>query len=114
MSGRGMKKWAPYASLIEQKGTITRMKQTRTNINKPLLSQEQAMQINALLFQIQQKTAKIHYFMDGILHTMEGLVNKVNFDEKYLEITHQRIPFHTLTSIMLISPIKSPTELYSE
>lgn len=114
MSGRGMKKWAPYASLIEQKGTITRMKQTRTNIKKPLLSQEQAMQINDLLFKIQQKIAKIDYFIDGTLHSMAGLVNKVNLDEKYLEVNHQRILFHTLTSIQLISPIKSPAELYSK
>ena len=114
MSGRGMKKWAPYASLIEQKGTITRMKQTRTTINKPLLSQEQAMQINDLLFKIQQKTAKIDYFMDGTLHTVEGLVKKVNVDEKYLEILDLRIAFYALTSIKLISPTKTTAELYSE
>jgi len=29
MSDRGMKKWAAYASLIEQKGTIVRMKQSK-------------------------------------------------------------------------------------
>lgn len=114
MNGRGMKKWAPYASLIEQKGTVSNMKHNRGKMAKPHLSQDQANHLNQLLMIIADKKAKIIIFNDGKTLTLSGMVTKVNFDEKWLVLNDQRIPFQTMLSIQMLSPIKAGSDLYTE
>ena len=45
MSDRGMKKFAPYASLIEQNDYLERMRYEKNKIEKPKLSSEKAEEI---------------------------------------------------------------------
>jgi hypothetical protein len=80
MSDRGMKKWAPYASLIEQKGTISTMKNKRGQFKKPLLSQDMANDINAVLLIAKNKDVIVDYFFEGNKYQVSGIVTKMNFD----------------------------------
>jgi hypothetical protein len=99
MSDRGMKKWAPYASLIEQKGTISSMKNKRGQFKKPLLSQEMANDINAVLLIAKNKDVIVDYFLEGNKYQVSGIVTKMNYDQKWLVINDITISFATLLAI---------------
>ena len=49
MSDRGMKKWAPFSSLIEQSTCLEEMRYQKNKIEKPLISIEKAREINEIL-----------------------------------------------------------------
>jgi hypothetical protein len=99
MSDRGMKKWAPYASLIEQKGTISRMKKHREHAKKPQLSQDMANEINACLLQAKDQNVVIDYFFEGSKQRLSGLVTKINYDQKCLIINDFKLSFDFILSI---------------
>lgn len=93
MSDRGMKKWAPYASLIEQKGTISKMKNHREKFKKPQLSQDMANEINDCLLRAKNQNVVIDYFFQGSKHKVSGLVTKINYEQKWLTINEMTITF---------------------
>ena len=99
MSDRGMKKWAPYASLIEQKGTISTMKNHRKTFKKPQISQEMANEINACLLTAKDQQVNIDYFFQGNKIHLSGIVTKINYDEKWLVINNQTVAFNSILSI---------------
>ena len=114
MSERGMKKWAPYASLIEQKSTIVRMKESKTRIEKPLLSEDQAGLINAKLLVAKEQWIAIGYFEDGKRIREIGRVKKINFDEKWLKINEKTIYFSSILDLEIQIPINSSSSLFNE
>jgi|GEM_PF-317450 uncharacterized protein YkvS len=114
MSDRGMKKWAAYASLIEQKGTIVRMKQSKARIEKPHVSQDQAAIINANLLIAKGQVGLVVYFKDGIKITEKGIIKQINFDEKWLKINEKTINFSSLLDIQIQSPINPSTSLLNK
>ncbi len=75
---RGMKKWAPYASLIEQKDYLYRMRKNRDRISKPLLSSEQAQEINDLLLNHHGDLFVFRYFHDGYIYEVEQKILSVD------------------------------------
>ena len=99
MSGRGMKKWAPYASLIEQKGTVMQMKKNRQAIPKPILSQEQANELNEALLNIKQGPITLSYYRAGQTITITGGTTRINYDEKYLILNEHTIKFHEIVKL---------------
>lgn len=99
MSDRGMKKWAPYASLIEQKGTMNRMKINRTKTTKPLLSNEAVEAINRALFENVGKAIQITYFEEGLRKTIKTTLLAINIEQKCIQITEGSLPFSSLLSI---------------
>jgi hypothetical protein len=99
MSDRGMKKWAPYASLIEQKGTISNMKTHREKVKKPQLSQDMANEINACLLRAKDQEVIIIYFFEGSKHKLSGVVTKINYDQKWLRINECKLSFANILSI---------------
>lgn len=58
MSDRGMKKWAPYKSLVEQDFNV----REKNNIEKPITFEETKQKINYLLNNYQNKIFDIVYF----------------------------------------------------
>jgi hypothetical protein len=101
MSDRGMKKWAPYASLIEQKGTISKMKNHREKVKKPQLSQEMANEINECLLRAKDQNVVIDYFFEGSKHRLAGLVTKMNYEQKWLMIEEFKLAFALILSIRI-------------
>jgi hypothetical protein len=100
MKDRGMKKWAPYASLIEQKGTVQEMKGDKRKVQKPLLSQEQAEDINRFIVQLKKgQSVRITYYNDGIIQTIQGVIHRLDFDAKTLIIEGAIIFFRQITAI---------------
>lgn len=78
MSERGMKKWAPYASLIEQKGIMAQMLHNRRKVPRPHLSIDQAEIIDRRLTILDGQPLKITYFDDGFIKTIETIITKVD------------------------------------
>jgi hypothetical protein len=101
MSDRGMKKWAPYASLIEQKGTISKMKNHREKVKKPQLSQEMANEINESLLRAKDQNVVIDYFFEGSKHRISGLVTRINYEQKWLMINEFKLSFVLILSIRI-------------
>ncbi len=101
MSDRGMKKWAPYASLIEQKGTISRMKNHREKVKKPQISQDMANEINACLLRANGQNVVISYFLEGNKHEISGIVSKMNYDQKWLMISEFKLSFALILSMRI-------------
>jgi hypothetical protein len=99
MSDRGMKKWAPYASLIEQKGTMQRMKQQRGKAAKPLLSNEAAEELNRNLLESIGKDVIIDYFEKGERKTIKTVVIRLNLDEKMVKTQDGNLPFSSLLKV---------------
>jgi hypothetical protein len=99
MSDRGMKKWSPYASLIEQRGTISKMKKHREQVKKPQLSQDMANEINACLLRAKDQNVVIDYFFEGSKHHVSGLVTKINYEQKWLTINELKLSFALILSI---------------
>lgn len=101
MSDRGMKKWAPYASLIEQKGTMSKMKNHRGQVKKPQLSQDMANEINACLLRAKDQQVIIDYFVEGSKHRLSGRVTTINYEQKWLLINHITVSFSLILSISI-------------
>jgi hypothetical protein len=101
MSDRGMKKWAPYSSLIEQKGTISKMKNHREQLKKPLISQEMANDINEGLLRAKNQDVIVDYFFEGHQHKLRGLVTKINYDQKWLLINNITLSFSLILAISI-------------
>jgi hypothetical protein len=102
MSDRGMKKWAPYASLIEQKGTIRRMKHTRNQSSKPLLSSDRAQELNEMILMSIGKTIVVQWYEDGHINECTTVVTKLDLDQKIMKTTHRTIVLSSITNIRLI------------
>ena len=100
MKDRGMKKWAPYASLIEQKGTVQEMKGDKRKVQKPLLSQEQAEDINRFMVQLKKgQSVRITYFNEGHIQLIQGVIQRLDFDAKTLVIEGTTLSFRQITAI---------------
>ena len=75
MSDRGMKKWAPFSSLIEQATCLEQMKYERNKIEKPELTQDQIEKIDHALQTYQKgQVVKIKFYSDGYLYEINSSI----------------------------------------
>lgn len=105
MSERGMKKWAPFSSLIEQKNTIQTMRQQRDKQVKPHLSQEAAEALNETLQQSLGKKIKVRFFYKHTIYVETFHVNKLDEDNKRLVCKEFTIPYRDLLDIHILSEL---------
>jgi hypothetical protein len=89
MSERGMMKWAPYKSLDKQGVFLEAMEEKRARIAKPLLSSEEAEEINAILCTYHHRRGfSVHYYQRmAILHEeSREKLDEINTIYKFLKI----------------------------
>ncbi|HCG2421022.1 TPA: YolD-like family protein [Staphylococcus aureus] len=86
--GREMKKWLPMATIPEQYERLEQYIQDQNKIEKPLLSEDQVENINDTLASkmIDNTLAKIHYFANGYIKSVQGIIHKVNTFDSVLYI----------------------------
>lgn len=99
MSGRGMKKWAPYASLIEQSTCLEKMRYEKNKIEKPKISSEEAEEINAILCSYNKDEVIITYFYDGYIYKLTTIIKRIDILNKTLILDTGKIPFSALIKI---------------
>ena len=100
MSDRGMKKWAPYKSLIEHDPALDKMKKDRAKISKPKISSDEADNINEILTNYHGQNVIITYYRNDELYTLEAVIKKIDPFERILITTERkRISFSELISL---------------
>ena len=96
---RGMMKWMPYRSLNEQEKFLSAMRREKAKRQKPLLSEEEAEEINRLLCEYHGQEIVLTYWEDGFLFELQGFLNKISAEGHYLILNDVKIDFRVLTSL---------------
>ena len=100
MSDRGMKKWAPYSSLIEQATCLEEMKYQRNKIAKPILTEDQIEKINYVLQSYKKgETVKIKFYSDGYLYEIETTIKRIDLENRILVLENGKLKFENIIDI---------------
>ena len=100
MSDRGMKKWAPYSSLIEQATCLEEMKYQRNKIPRPILTEDQKEKINYVLQSYQKgQIVNIKFFNDGYLYYISSTIKRIDLENRKLILDHGKLDFINIIDI---------------
>ena len=91
MSDRGMKKWAPYKSLVEQDPALMEMRKNRTKIDRPKISSEEAEAINEILINYQGEVLIVSLYKNGEILEQEITIKRIDPYERKLILTNRKI-----------------------
>lgn len=90
MSDRGIKKWAPYKTLSEQDFELKRQKNKENFIEKPLISQESAEEINEILVNYNSEPLRIGYYKNGKIIEIIDRIKKIDVYEKKIVLLSRK------------------------
>ncbi|MEJ7463911.1 YolD-like family protein [Staphylococcus saprophyticus] len=78
--GRGMVKWAPFATLPEQFETIHQYIIDQNKVDRPVLSDDQLSELNFRLHQSLQlnQPVVVHYYDDGHFKSIELNIERID------------------------------------
>ena len=96
---RGMMKWMPYQSLVEQGSFLRRMRYEKNKIARPHISSERANDINEILTTYGGEEVKARYFEDGYLFDLIGHIDRIDPVWHYLLIDGKKIQFVNLINL---------------
>ena len=100
MSDRGMKKWAPFSSLIEQATCLEEMKYQRNKVSKPVLTEDQMEKINYVLQSYQKgQVVKIKFYHDGYLYVINTTIKRIDLENRKLILEKGKLDFSNLIDI---------------
>ena len=100
MSERGMKKWAPYKSLIEQEKYLKKAKENNDKQVRPQISSDEAEIINDILINYQGEELLIVYWRNDKINTVSSALIKIDADNKKIVLPERRtIYFRELISL---------------
>ena len=103
MSDRGMKKWAPFSSLIEQSTMLNEMFYEKHKSEKPSISYERAAKINSILSNYHKQELRIKYFYDGYIYEIVTALKRVDTLNKKLIFEDGSMPFSEIIDINIES-----------
>ena len=100
MSERGMKKWAPYKSLIEQEKYLKKAHQNNEKIVRPQISSDEAEIINNILVNYHGEELLITYWRNEKINTVSTILVKIDPENKKIVLPNRRtIYFHELINL---------------
>jgi hypothetical protein len=83
MSERGMKKYMPFSSLVEQEKFLNEMLYEKHKIDRPEISDEMSERINRILISFDPKEEYVFkFYIDGYVYTYKGKIKRVNLEKK--------------------------------
>ncbi len=97
---RGMKKYLPFSSLIEQESELNKMLYEKNKVEKPLISNECAIKINDILKNYnpdEDYTFKL--FFDGYIYKYTGKIIKVDTNNKKIFFKEFSLPLKNILDI---------------
>ena len=106
MSDRGIKKWAPYKSLIEQDFALKKQKEKEEKIEKPTISVDFAEEINEILINYHQQLLEIGYYRNGKILSIVDKIKRIDVNDKKLVLYSKKI--------IMLSDIVSIKEMEEE
>ena len=100
MSERGMKKWAPYKSLIEQEKYLKKASQKNEKQERPQISSDEAESINEILVNYHGEELEITYWRNEKINTISSILVKIDPENKKIVLPERRtIYFKELISL---------------
>lgn len=99
MSDRGMKKWLPFASLVEQNEYLEQMIYEKNKIKKPQVSIEQARKIDLILKEHQDLTLNFKIYLDGYLYQFAGKIVKIDLNKHLIFFKDFYVPIKDVIDI---------------
>ena len=100
MSERGMKKWAPYKSLIEQEKYLDKAHQKNEKQVRPQISSDEAEEINEILVNYHGEELLITYWRNEKINTVSTILKKIDPVNKKIVLPDRKtIYFHELIYI---------------
>ena len=99
MSDRGIKKWAPYRSLPEQAPSLNNRYEKEKDIEKPLISNEIAEEINDILTNYHGQTVLITYYRNKRINKIETTIKRIDSLNRKLILEEKSISFSELLLI---------------
>ena len=100
MSERGMKKWAPYKSLIEQEKYLKKASQKNEKQERPQISSDEAESINEILVNYHGEELEITYWRNEKINTVSSILVKIDPENKKIVLPERRtIYFKELISL---------------
>ena len=96
---RGMMKYAPYQSLVEQSMYLAEMRKRRSRVEKPTLFSDVAEEINEILTHYEDGPVIATYWDDGFIHVVHGRILYVDALKKAMIVEGIRIPFGNIQSL---------------
>ena len=100
MSERGMKKWAPYKSLIEQEKYLKKASQKNEKQERPQISSDEAENINEILVNYHGEELEITYWRNDKINTISSILVKIDPENKKIVLPERRtIYFNELISL---------------
>ncbi|HKL72878.1 MAG TPA: YolD-like family protein [Candidatus Onthovivens sp.] len=105
MSDRGMKKWLPFSSLVEQGETLKKMLYEKNKISKPLVSIERARKIDTLLKDYNYlDTLHLTIFFDGYLYEVNKKIVRIDLNKKIIVFDNYFIKINDIIDIEANDP----------
>ncbi len=98
-SDRGMMKWAPYQSLIEQGKYLTELRERRSRVPRPLISSDRAEEINYVLLHYENGPVKTKYWRDGHIYEFIDKIKKIDETGKKLFFSTRSIDFKDILDL---------------
>ncbi len=99
MSDRGIKKWAPYRSLPEQAPSLNKNYEKEKDVEKPLISNEVAEEINDILTNYHGQEVLIKYYRNRRINEIETRIKKIDSLNRKLILEGKNISFNEIVSI---------------
>ena len=90
MSERGMKKWAPYKSLVEQEKYLNKAHDDNQKIERPQMSSDEAESINEILVNYQGEELIIAYWRNNKINTISSILKKIDPANKKIILPERR------------------------
>ena len=88
MSDRGMKKWAPYKTLEDQWSTLDNLYKSEEKVEKPLISNEVAEEINDKLVNYRGQEYEFYYYKNGRILKEKSTIKKIDAFNRNLLLTN--------------------------
>ena len=90
MSDRGMKKWVAYRALVEQATALSKTHLEKRKIEKPLISNDRAEEINEILVNYNNEELLITYYEEGFIKETITRIESINIYNKTLLLQNKK------------------------
>lgn len=100
---RGMIKWKPFNTLLTSE-SIKEIQEEKYKIETPEIMEDKIIEINEILISSinNDLNIEINYWNLGMLKKVNGKIQKINTNEKYILINKTRIYFKYIINVKTI------------
>ncbi len=100
MADRGMKKWLPFSSLIEQGKYLSKMMYEKYKIDKPIILEDKEKEINDILKEYDfTNPLSLTIYFDGYIYKIIDKIHFIDKNKKLVYFTNFYIPISNILSI---------------